>query len=252
MEYALQETAVRAPANAFFNLVHAPGRPGVHRRIHIAKSPFIGRQLPVGMHVPFTQQQNELLLGKVRIDQRQRHRVKGQVPRRKPRVLPFVGHRKDVRVVKVRPIVIAPFLAFRRRRRLAGIAIEPGAHVVVIALLGPQHARERLPHARCARLRTAPAESGAHKTGRLRYGAVRTSFRTPASNGFALPAFGSVFVNRNRSVADAPGAILNVITRRALRALFAPDSPPPSRPRSHSRESCLSRTGSRSGKPNTR
>ena len=75
-----------------------------------------------------------------------RNRVKRQVPRRKPRILPFVGHREHVGVVQVRPIVVAPLLAFRRRRRLAGIALQPRPHVVVIALLGPQHARKRLAH----------------------------------------------------------------------------------------------------------
>ena len=72
VEDALEKAAVGAPADALLDLVHAPRRPGVHRRIHVAERPLVGRQLPVRMHVPFAQQQDELLLGKIRIDQRQR------------------------------------------------------------------------------------------------------------------------------------------------------------------------------------
>ena len=34
-------------------LEYAPGGPGMDRRIHIAKLPFVGRQLAIGVHVPF-------------------------------------------------------------------------------------------------------------------------------------------------------------------------------------------------------
>src|SRR6267378_2714191 len=44
----------------------------------------------------------------------------------------------------MRPIVVAPFFAFGRRRRLPGIALQPGSDVVVIALLRPKHSCERL------------------------------------------------------------------------------------------------------------
>src|SRR5882757_7087628 len=46
----------------------------------------------------------------------------------------------------MRPIAIAAELALWRRRRLAGIAFEPRSHIVVVTLLGPQHARKRLTH----------------------------------------------------------------------------------------------------------
>ncbi len=53
VEHAFEEAAVGAPVDALFDLIHAPSRPGVHRRIHVAKGPFIRGQLPVRMHVPF-------------------------------------------------------------------------------------------------------------------------------------------------------------------------------------------------------
>ena len=64
------------------------------------------------MHVPFARQQDELVLGKLGVDHRQRNAMKREVPRRIPRILPFVGHGDDVGVVEVRPFVVAPMLAF--------------------------------------------------------------------------------------------------------------------------------------------
>ena len=77
------------------------------------------------MHVPFTQEQNELLLGELRIDSRQRNHVKGKVPRRVPWVLPLVGDRDNVAVVEMRPLAVASVLPAFGRRRLSRIAIEP-------------------------------------------------------------------------------------------------------------------------------
>src|SRR5438067_8779042 len=37
------------------DLVDAPRRPGVHRRIDVAQRPFVRGELPVGMHVPLAQ-----------------------------------------------------------------------------------------------------------------------------------------------------------------------------------------------------
>src|SRR5712664_2754866 len=44
----------------------------------------------------------------------------------------------------MRPIMVAPFFAFGRRRRLPGISLQPGSDIVVIALLRPKHSCERL------------------------------------------------------------------------------------------------------------
>ena len=112
----------------------------MNRRVHVAKSPLVGGQLPVGMHVPFAQKKNELLFGKIRIDQRKRNAVKRQIPRGIPRILPFVGHGNNVVVVKMRPVLVAAVPSAVRRLRTRRIAFEPRAHVVVIKLFGPEHA----------------------------------------------------------------------------------------------------------------
>ena len=83
-------------------------------------------------------------LGEFRVNHRQRHAVKRQVPRGEPRIFPFVRHGNHVGVVQMLPVVVAAVLAFRRRRRLGRIALQPFRHVVVIKLFAPDHARERL------------------------------------------------------------------------------------------------------------
>ena len=64
----------------------------MHVRIHVAKRPLVGRQLPVRMHVPLAEQQEELFLGVVRVDDGERDAVEGQIPGGIPGVFPLVGH----------------------------------------------------------------------------------------------------------------------------------------------------------------
>ncbi len=141
-----EEGAVGDATDAALDFVNAPGGPGVHGRIHVAESPLVSRQLPVGMHIPFAKQEDELLFGEIGIHQREGHTVEGQIPGSVPGVFPFVGHGNDVVVVEVRPILIAAFPAVVRRLRPGGIAFEPGVHVIMVKLLGPKHAGERLAH----------------------------------------------------------------------------------------------------------
>ena len=115
------------------------------RRINVAKVELIGRQLAVGVHVPFAKKSTQLLLGKLGIELRERHHVKGQVPGGEPGILPFIGHRKHIAIEKVLPIgVAARFPLCRRRRRLFRIAVQPVVHDVVIELFVPQQPRKRL------------------------------------------------------------------------------------------------------------
>src|SRR5439155_9807244 len=58
-----------------------------------------------------------------------------------PRVLPALGHRDDVAVVEVRPVVVAALAPARGRRRLRRVALEPVLHDVVVELLRPEQAR---------------------------------------------------------------------------------------------------------------
>src|SRR5262249_21217189 len=73
VESALEEVTIGHAANAFFDLINAPRGPGMHRRIHIAESPLVRRQLSVRMHIPLAQKKCELLLSEIRIDLRERN-----------------------------------------------------------------------------------------------------------------------------------------------------------------------------------
>ena len=57
-----------AVARSALDLIDAPRRPCVHRRIDIAKCKLISRNLTVRVHIPFAQEQDELRLGKLRVD----------------------------------------------------------------------------------------------------------------------------------------------------------------------------------------
>ena len=144
MKGALQKTAVPPPGVSFFDLVNPPHCPRVNRRIHIGEVPFVSGKLPVGMHVPFAQQQKKLFLGKVRIDQRQRDAMKREIPGRVPRVFPLVRHGNHVGIVQVSPAAVASALPLARRFRSCRIAAQPAPDVVVVELLAPEQAGESL------------------------------------------------------------------------------------------------------------
>ena len=76
----------------------------MHRRVDVVQGELVGRQLPVGVHVPFAQEEDELLLGERGIDAGQRNHVKGQVPGGVPGIFPLVGHGDDVAVEQVPPV----------------------------------------------------------------------------------------------------------------------------------------------------
>jgi len=120
-------------------------RPRVHRRIHIAEIPFVGRQRPVRVLVPFPAQHDQLVLGEGRIQVGEGHAVEGQVPGGEPGILPLVRHRDDVEPVEVTPPGVPPVLAPGRRFGLGRIAVQPPVDGVVVQLLTPQQAGTRLP-----------------------------------------------------------------------------------------------------------
>ena len=64
VEDPFEERAIADPAALLLNLVDAQRRPCVHRWIHVAESPFVGGNLPVGVHVPFAQHQESCSLAK--------------------------------------------------------------------------------------------------------------------------------------------------------------------------------------------
>src|SRR5262249_28466143 len=65
VEYALEERPVTGAPPLFLDLVDAPRRPRLHRGVDVAERPLVSRQLPVGMHVPLAQHQDEQLLRKL-------------------------------------------------------------------------------------------------------------------------------------------------------------------------------------------
>ena len=95
------------------------------RRIDVAERPLVRGQLPVRVHVPLAREEQELPLGELRVDQRERDAVEGEVPGREPWVLPLVGHREDVFGVELPPLRIPPVPTRGGRQRLAGVAIQP-------------------------------------------------------------------------------------------------------------------------------
>ena len=93
---------------------------------------------------PLAAEQDELLFGKVGVDERQGNAVEGEVPGGEPGVFPLVGHRDDLGGADVAPIVVAAALALGRRRRLGRVAAQPGLDFVVVELLRPEQAGEGL------------------------------------------------------------------------------------------------------------
>ncbi len=146
MEDALEERAVALARLRLFDLVDAQRRPGVHGRVHVGEVPLVRRDLAVRMHVPLAQHEHELVLGELRVHERQDDAVEREIPGRVPRELPRVGHRQDVGVEDVAPVAVAAGLSGGGRGRLERIAVEPAPDVVLVELLGPEHSRERLPH----------------------------------------------------------------------------------------------------------
>ena len=128
-------------AGVFAHNIDFPASPCVSGRVDIAEGPFVSRNLPIRMHVPFAKKQYELFLGEVGIERREGNHVECEVPSRIPRVLPFVGHGNDVPIEKVIPTSVASLKSGCRGSGNVGVAFEPVVNGVVVELLGPQQSR---------------------------------------------------------------------------------------------------------------
>ena len=95
----------------------------MNRRVHIAERPLVGGQLTVRVHIPLAHQQDELALGKLGVNFRQRHAMKGKVPCCEPWVFPFVRHGNHIGVVQMLPVTVTTMFALWRRWWLGGIAL---------------------------------------------------------------------------------------------------------------------------------
>ncbi len=98
-----QELVVAGPISD----VDLPGRPRVHRRVHVREVPFIGRQLAVGVLGPLAAHEQQLVLREGGVDVGKGDGVEGKVPGGEPGVLPVVRHRDDVGEIEVAPVGVA-------------------------------------------------------------------------------------------------------------------------------------------------
>src|SRR2546425_3942748 len=146
VEDSFEKGAVGGGAEAPLDLVDAPSSPGVHRRIDVAEGPLISGKLAVWVHVPFAEKQDELVFGEIRVNERQGNAVKSEVPRRVPGIRPLVWHGENVLVIQMRPVLVAAVPAIFRRGGTGGVAFQPGAHVIMIKLLRPEHSSKSLTH----------------------------------------------------------------------------------------------------------
>ena len=117
----------------------------MHRRIDVAEVPLVGRDLPARVEVEAAQHQQQLLFGKIKIYQRQRNRMKSQIPGRVPRILPFVRHRDHIGIEHVEPLGIAHVMAGRLEQRMALVLSQPLLQVEIVELLAPEQSSQRLP-----------------------------------------------------------------------------------------------------------
>ena len=140
LEDPLEELAVAAAVD----VEDAQRRHHVHRRVDVVEVPLVGRQRAVRVQEPLAEQDEELVLREGRIEVRPGDRVEAEVPGGEPRVLPRVRHREHVERVEVPPVAVAAVPVGLRRRRLAGVAVEPAAHVVRVHLLAPDEPGARL------------------------------------------------------------------------------------------------------------
>src|SRR5207302_631462 len=132
VENGFQEITIAFAGLLLLDFVDAPRGPADHRRIDVAEIPFVGGDLAIRVLVTFAQDDIELAFGELGIDQRERNAMERKLPRRVPRILPFIRHRHDALVVKMAPFGVAPAFAFGWRLRLARIAFEPILDDVVI------------------------------------------------------------------------------------------------------------------------
>ena len=192
------------PVCLLLDLVNAPGCPAEHRRIYIAKIPFVGGNLSVGMLVPFAHDEIELALGEMRIDQGERNAVESEVPRRVPGIFPFVRHRHDALVVKVTPLGVAAGLSLVRRWWVAGIAVQPLLDDVMIELLAPKHAGEGLALDRVVFVRSSMPAQARVKFVRFRLPAREALRRNRRRRHRIFGVLGIVWQSQSNRVAFRP------------------------------------------------
>ena len=181
------------------HVVDPPHRPRVDRRVEIAELPLVRGELAARVLELLEQQQPELVLGELRVDQRERHALEREVPRGEPRVLPLVGHRHHPHRVEVAPVAVADL----RRDGGGGcagiVAVEPARDVEQVALLAPQEPRQRT--ALHEPLVGGGLARGQRRVERVGLGLARGDDRVDGRRARRRVALS---VNRRRSVTEPP------------------------------------------------
>src|SRR6516165_3292954 len=143
LEDAVQKMHVAGTALHPLGAEHLEGSRCMNRRVCVVEGPFIRRDLAIRMQIALSQQNLDLVLGKINVDECQRAAMKSEVPGCEPRILPTVRHRDDIARLEMFPVTVAAAEAAHRRPQR--ITRQPALDVVVEKLLAPDHAGESLP-----------------------------------------------------------------------------------------------------------
>ena len=196
------------------HLEHAPGRPGMDGRVHVAESPLVSGQLAVRVHIPFAREQRELVLGELGVHHRQRDAMKRQIPRGIPRILPFVGHGHDAGVVEMRPSSLRPCLRSAGGGGWAGSPMQPFAHVVVVDIACSRSSRRTPAAGRCARRHRRCRPATRRKIHRPP-GCAAAKTESKSENGFAACW---TLQRRSRICFEPPAGIVEFVQHAGLGA----------------------------------
>ena len=124
------------------DLVDPHCRPGADRRIGVGERPLIGGGLGAGGCEVGATQQHRLLLGHLRIEDGEGHRVEHQIPLAEIGVLPGIRHRDHMVGMESFPKGRIRLPAVSRWRGLGGIPLQPAKDAPAVVLLAPQQARQ--------------------------------------------------------------------------------------------------------------
>lgn len=144
MEDLFEELGVPLAGQFLLELIDPTRRSRVDRRIDVAEVPLVGRELAVGVHVPFAAEQDELTLGPFQVQPGQGDAVERRVPGREPGVFPLVGNRQHVEPRELSPVAVPDLGVLGGRWRPRWIALEPQLDAVVVELFGPEQPGQRL------------------------------------------------------------------------------------------------------------
>ncbi len=112
--------------------------------VQVRELPLVSGELAGGVQELLEEQHPELLLGQLRVHEGQGHALEGQIPGRKPGVLPLVGHAKHPHRVQVPPVRVAELQPGGGGRGAGVVALQPLVDVEDVDLLRPEQAREGL------------------------------------------------------------------------------------------------------------